>query len=78
MSQGNKACARWSVIARQTSPTLISLADELPGHTLWMAADFFFFHSNVGEAGDRQALMETNKQTEQVTKGKEMELKRGI
>ena len=66
-------------MARQTSPTLISLADELPGHTLWMAGDFFFFfHSNVGEAGDRQALTEINKQTERVTKGKEMELKRGI
>ena len=38
----------------------------------------FFFHSNMGEAGDRQALTETSKQMEHVTKGKEMEPKRGI
>ena len=44
----------------------------------WLEIFFFFFHSNVGEAGDRQALTEINKQTERVTKGKEMELKRGI
>jgi len=66
------------VAARQTSPTLTSLADELPGHALRMAGDAFFFHSNMGEAGDRQALTETNKQMERVTKGKEMEPKRGI
>ena len=38
----------------------------------------FFFHSNMGEAGDRQALTETSKQMERVTKGKEMEPKRGF
>ena len=59
---------------------LTSLADELPGHTLRMSGDdfFFFFHTNVGEAGDRQALTETSKQMERVTKGKEMEQKKGI
>ena len=44
----------------------------------WLEMIFFFFHSNVGEAGDRQALTETSKQMERVTKGKEMEPKKGI